>query len=116
LEDSITARRQVALVAAIVVIDLIAIVTGFHTVVDDVITAFCVCTTIGAIIAIHCVGVVTSLIAFFTKVDVGSHDTVATAGELTAVSTGIQIILIAIVAGFARLKDLITAGGIIAEI
>ena len=116
LDDAITASRQVTEVAAIVVVDFIAVVARFDTIVDNTVTATRLSAAIRTRVAIDGIGIITRFVTRFPFRQIGPNDAVTTPGILTAVSAGIEIVLIAIIAGFTRLQDLVAACCVVAQI
>lgn len=116
LDDTITATRFGAGVAATIVVHLVAVIASFHTETHDAVATAGRDATGYAVIIISSVAIVALFKAKFTFAKVIAEDAVAAAGKLTVVSAaivfhGVAVITLLVAFGLGIVQ---TAGGPIA--
>ena len=111
LHEFITTGWQRAVVGAAVEFLSVAVIAVFHAGPADAITALGQRTGIRASILVHPIAVIAVFVAVILGSEVVANDPIPTAGESAVRQTGICIVPVAIVAGFAGLHDPIAAGG-----
>ena len=106
---TITTHGIDAIRGTLIVIALVTIIAFFHPNLQHTVAAASFCTIVPASIGIYRVSVITSLIICIVCVEVFSDNTISTSSDFAVATTGVDIHVVAIVAGFATLEVAISA-------